>query len=184
MNRNPQAGEAVSYFRNSYLPLSHPDKSRLAGTFLDQVFPLTYDPKLRAVFSSTPGIDWEEEVEANGQIVILNCKGITDPASRRFALLWLGELPCRISIGLADPTFSLGSTTEVPFMSDGEVHEAKIVSVPGSLTIFLDDLSSPVLTVPVDLEATLNLDNGQAWVGLTAATGGVTEAPRYPLILI
>jgi hypothetical protein len=69
-------------------------------------------------------------------------------------------------------------------MSDGEVHEAKIVSVPGSLTIFLDDLSSPVLTVPVDLEATLNLDNGQAWVGLTAATGGVTEAPRYPLILI
>jgi hypothetical protein len=61
-------------------------------------------------------------------------------------------------------------------MSDGDVHEAKVAYVPGTLMIFLDDLNSPVLVVPVDLETTLNLDNGQAWVGLTAATGAITEA--------
>jgi hypothetical protein len=91
MNRNPQAREAVSYFRNYYLPLPRSEKSRLIGTFLDQIFPLTADPKLRALFgASSPGIDWEE-VEANGQMVILNFKGISNPAARRFAMQWIFE---------------------------------------------------------------------------------------------
>jgi transposase len=93
MKRNPQAKEAVSYFRNSYLPLPPAEKSRLAGTFLDQMFMLTYDPKLRALFSAStncPGIEWEE-VEANRQMVILNFKGITDPSARRFAMQWIFE---------------------------------------------------------------------------------------------
>jgi hypothetical protein len=92
LKRNPQAMKAVLYFRNYYLPLPRSEKNRLAGTFLDQVFPLTSDPKLRAVFSgsSTPGIDWEE-VEALGHMVIINCKGMTDPASRSFALQWIFE---------------------------------------------------------------------------------------------
>jgi hypothetical protein len=64
----------------------------LAGTFLDQVFPLTANPKLLAVFSgsSTPGIDWEE-VEALGQIVIFSFKGITNPTARSFAMQWIFE---------------------------------------------------------------------------------------------
>jgi hypothetical protein len=92
INRNPQAAEAVSYFRNSYLPLPRPDKSRLSGTFLDQVFPLTAERTLRAVFSgsSSPGIDWET-VEANPQIVILNFKRITNPTARSFAMQWVFE---------------------------------------------------------------------------------------------
>jgi hypothetical protein len=91
INRNLQATDAVSYFRNYYLPLPRAEKSRLAGTFLDQVLPLT-DPTLRAIFagSSTPGIDWEE-VEALGQIVILSFKAIRNPASRLFAMQWLLE---------------------------------------------------------------------------------------------
>jgi hypothetical protein len=76
----------------------------------------------------------------------------------------------------ADPSFSLGSTTTVPFLGDGNVHTAKVVYVPGTLTIFLDDLTSPVLIVRVDLGTTLSLDNGQAWVGFTAATGGRSQA--------
>ena len=40
-----------------------------------------------------------------------------------------------------------------------------------SKTILLDDLG-PVLTVSVDLAQTLDLDQGRAWVGFTAATGG------------
>jgi hypothetical protein len=92
IKRNPQAKDAVSYFRNYYLPLPRAEKSRLAGTFLDQVFMLTTDPKLRAVFSgsSALGIDWEE-VEALGQIVILNFKDITNPVARRFAMQWVFE---------------------------------------------------------------------------------------------
>jgi len=37
--------------------------------------------------------------------------------------------------------------------------------------VYLDDLYSPVITTPLNLEATLNLDNGRMYVGLTAATG-------------
>ncbi len=38
--------------------------------------------------------------------------------------------------------------------------------------MFLDDLVTPVLGVSVDLEETLDLDRGRAWVGFTATTGG------------
>lgn len=44
----------------------------------------------------------------------------------------------------------------------------------GTLKIYLNDLLSPVLIVPVNLDATLQLNHGRAWVGFTAATG--TEA--------
>jgi hypothetical protein len=30
---------------------------------------------------------------------------------------------------------------------------------------------SPIITTPINLGATLNLDNGRSYVGLTAATG-------------
>ena len=40
------------------------------------------------------------------------------------------------------------------------------------MTIFLDDLTTPVLSVAVDLAGTLELDSGRAWVGFTGATGG------------
>lgn len=41
----------------------------------------------------------------------------------------------------------------------------------GLMYIYLDDMYSPVITTPINLGATLNLDNGRAWLGLTAATG-------------
>jgi hypothetical protein len=75
----------------------------------------------------------------------------------------------------ADSDFSLGFTTQgppaFPLLADGMMHTTKIAYVSGTLRIFLDDLTKPVLTVPVDLGTTLSLDNGQAWVGFTAATG-------------
>jgi hypothetical protein len=39
------------------------------------------------------------------------------------------------------------------------------------LYIYLDDLYSPVITTPINLAATLKLDSGRAFVGITAATG-------------
>ncbi len=40
------------------------------------------------------------------------------------------------------------------------------------IAIFVDDLQNPLLEVPLDLSSTLNLNDGEAWVGLTAQKGG------------
>jgi hypothetical protein len=41
----------------------------------------------------------------------------------------------------------------------------------GLLYVYIDDLYSPIITTPINLDYTLKLDNGRAYVGLTAATG-------------
>lgn len=41
----------------------------------------------------------------------------------------------------------------------------------GLLSVFLDDMDTPVLSVPLRLESSLELHHGRAWVGFTAATG-------------
>jgi hypothetical protein len=98
---------------------------------------------------------WCNLYDPNGNHVSVHTRG-TDPNS-------------------SDEAFSLGSATAIPNMSDGNVHTVKINYVPGTMRIFLDNLMTPVLEVSVDLESTLNLDGGQAWVGFTAATGGAKE---------
>ena len=98
-----------------------------------------------------------------------------DPNDNHVSVQTRGTLP-----NSADSTFSLGFTTQgppaIPLLADGRVHTTKVVYVPGTLRIFLDDLTKPVLTVPVDLGTILSLDNGQAWVGFTAATGRRSQA--------
>lgn len=70
---------------------------------------------------------------------------------------------------------SLGATAIVPPFSSGGVHSARLSYVPGNLFLYIDDLVNPVLTVAVDLQATLSLTSDRAWVGFTAATGGLNE---------
>jgi len=61
-------------------------------------------------------------------------------------------------------------------MSDGGVHTAKISYTPGTMTVFIDNLVIPVLTVPIDLSSTITTDaNGNGFVGLTSATGLAAE---------
>ena len=68
---------------------------------------------------------------------------------------------------------SIGYFTTNGFkLDDGNVHHAKITYTPGTLSIYLDDLSTPSLSVPIELGSTLDLDLGRAFVGFTAATGG------------
>jgi Legume lectin domain len=55
--------------------------------------------------------------------------------------------------------------------SDGQIHTIKLVYVPGNLQVFLDDPENPLMTVYVNLAKVMNLDNGRAWVGFTAASG-------------
>ncbi len=77
-----------------------------------------------------------------------------------------------------DHEHSLGAFTTSGFkLDDGNVHTARIQYVPGTMTIYLDDLVNPALTVAVELDDVLELDVGRAWVGFSAATwdapGGV-----------
>lgn len=93
-----------------------------------------------------------------------------DPNDNHISIQTQGSEP-----NSADPIASLGSTTDIPFLSDGSVHTAKVVYRRDMLAVFLDDLPDPVLRVPVNLATLVPSDDGTAWVGFTAATGGVSE---------
>jgi hypothetical protein len=71
---------------------------------------------------------------------------------------------------------SLGRTTAIPFLKDGATHLARIDYTPGVMSVFVDNLSSPVLTLSgLNLATLLNLDNGSAWVGFTSGTGSAYQ---------
>jgi hypothetical protein len=71
---------------------------------------------------------------------------------------------------------SLGQATNIPFMKDGNIHTARVNYIPGTMQVFLDDLTNPVLTIPnLNLSSLLSLDNGSAWLGFTSGTGSSWE---------
>jgi outer membrane protein OmpA-like peptidoglycan-associated protein len=72
----------------------------------------------------------------------------------------------------ADHRTSLGWTSAIPDLKKGDRHTARVRYLPGTLTVFLDDLDHPILTVPIRLDTLLSLDAGKCWIGFTAATGG------------
>jgi hypothetical protein len=57
-------------------------------------------------------------------------------------------------------------------LTDRRPHTVRITYTPGRLAIYLDDTLK--LTAPVVLEDTIDLTDGKAWIGLTAATGTFT----------
>ena len=72
----------------------------------------------------------------------------------------------------ANESYSLGHFDTNTIMDDTNLHTAKISYQAGSLSIFLDNLTTPKLVVPVDIGDKLALADGKAWVGFTGATGG------------
>ena len=93
-----------------------------------------------------------------------------DPNDNHLSVHTRGTLPNSFDEG-----FSLGSTTLIPNLSDGSIHIAEITYAAGNLSVFLDDLAAPRLVVALNLATTLNLADGRAGVGFTAATGGAYE---------
>ncbi len=81
----------------------------------------------------------------------------------------------------ADESASLGRTLAIPQMANGALHTTRIRYLPPGvgdapgLDVFLDDLSTPVLHVDVDLAQLLDLEAGNGYVGLSAATGAGYE---------
>lgn len=96
--------------------------------------------------------------------------GLGDPNENHISVQTRGLLP-----NSADPLFSVGTATVLPYLSDGQLHTVKITYMPGILRIFVDNLVTPALVVAVNLATILDLEDGRAWVGLTAGTGGVSE---------
>jgi hypothetical protein len=74
-----------------------------------------------------------------------------------------------------DERLSLGLPADIPFLKDGLPHWARITYQPGILQVFVDTLTSAVVSVPIDLSNRLLLGDGTAWVGFTAATGADYE---------
>jgi len=68
-----------------------------------------------------------------------------------------------------------GPITPTVVFHDGLVHTAKIAYGNGVMSIFIDDLTNPILVVPVNISSTLNLSNGAAYVGFTAGTGALVD---------
>jgi len=93
----------------------------------------------------------------------------TDPDDHHISVHSCGSNPNSL-----DESASLGSASVADF-SDGTVHQARIEYVPGTLRIFLDNFSLPVLTVNVDLAVLFPSSDGTAWIGFTAGTGASWE---------
>jgi len=73
------------------------------------------------------------------------------------------------------PAPRLAFTPGLPIkLKDRNVHTARILFRPPVLSVFLDDFRAPVLESVVDLSIVLD-QQGSAWVGFTASTGGGYE---------
>ncbi len=96
---------------------------------------------------------------------------VNDPAGVHLSVHTLG--PGANSVA---ESASIASTTTVPNFAGGNVHTARIRYVSGVLSVFVDNLTQPALSVVVALDSLLSLDAGRAWVGFTAATGGLAES--------
>lgn len=72
-------------------------------------------------------------------------------------------------------SLALGISPNMPWIDDGDVHTVRIEYIPGNLYVYVDDLESPVLGVQIFLDEVLELEDGQAWVGFTAATWDAYE---------
>jgi hypothetical protein len=68
--------------------------------------------------------------------------------------------------------FSLGLTTAIPDLNDGNSHHAIVVWFGGKLTVQLD--GNIILSVPVDLSNVLDND-GSCYFGFTGATGALSQ---------
>ena len=79
-----------------------------------------------------------------------------------------------------DPSSTIELTaTPLPFnASDGAIHAVDIVydGIGHQLSVTFDDAIAPLVTVGVDIAASVALENGKSWVELFARTGSAPEA--------
>ena len=74
-----------------------------------------------------------------------------------------------------DPNLKVHTNPVQADFADGATHKATITYDGATLSVFLDGATTPLTSVGVNLGTLLNLDNGSAFVGFTAATGVAQE---------
>lgn len=70
---------------------------------------------------------------------------------------------------------SIGSTTNIPNLSSGAAMTVRVSYRPGVMSVFLEDMTTAVVTVNIDLDTALDIPNSLAYVGFTSATTGAWE---------
>jgi Legume lectin domain/Bacterial lectin/PKD domain len=102
---------------------------------------------------------------------------VNDPNGNHISLQPAGPSPDQFTEHLH--ATSLGFTTTIPNLSDGNAHDVRLTYEPGLLQVFVDDLETPVLSAAIDLTNVNGINrldaNGMAWVSLGAGTGGAFE---------
>ena len=91
-----------------------------------------------------------------------------DPSSNHVSVHSRGVLA-----NSANELYSFGAASPASYLlANGVPHLATILYTPGTLSVFVDDLGTPLLEVNVDLTTLLQIPDGTATVGFTAGTGG------------
>jgi hypothetical protein len=89
IRRNPQAAPSVAFFQEEFIPARPVERRRLLNPYFEKIFTVSLDINLRCQFGALkPGLDWEE-VEEEGQTILLDFRDETDPELRRVKLLWV-----------------------------------------------------------------------------------------------
>lgn len=70
--------------------------------------------------------------------------------------------------------YALGTMLPSYEMKDGNPHTVTIDYLDQVLKIYLDEILAPILSIDVDIDALLELENGPVNIGFTSATGGGT----------
>lgn len=95
--------------------------------------------------------------------------GFSDPDGNHIAVHTNGTAP-----NDPGPASRLGFFSPSASFKNGQVYTVKISYSGTTLSVYLNNLSSPVLSVNYDL-SNLGLNGGRAYVGFTAGTGGAFE---------
>jgi hypothetical protein len=87
--RYPSSAEAVRFFREEYCRMRPSEHERLTTAFLDRLFPISLDKRLRAMLgASQPSLRFND-IAAKQQTILLDFRRVRDPDLRRFLLLWV-----------------------------------------------------------------------------------------------
>jgi hypothetical protein len=89
-----------------------------------------------------------------------------DPSDNWTSLQTRGLLP-----NSADIQYSLGWNKNIPDINNNATHTVRISYLPGSWTVWMDDLVTPKLMINLNLASTLSMSDGRAWIGFTGAAG-------------
>jgi hypothetical protein len=93
-----------------------------------------------------------------------------DPSSRHISVQSRGR-----AANSEHHDYSLALNSAIPQFTDGGVHTLRVRYFPGRFDAFIDNLVTPVISLPLDLNEHLYLEGGMAWIGITAAVGFGTQ---------